>query len=208
MAVVRQMDQPQAGPIGAGLRRRRSRCLWLPLALWVAFSGAMAAGAESETPTVRQVQAAFLFNFTKFATWPDDAFQHSGDSLIIGVLGEDPFIAVLKEVVRDKTILGKKLVVKRFVSIQDAVHSHVLFLSSSEESNLPHILKVLDKITVLTVSDMDEFAERGGMIAFTVEDQKVRFNVNVEAVERAGLKMGSQLLKLARIVSYKPQAGN
>ena len=188
--------------------KRRRVCLYLLLALWVAFSGGVAAGAEPPTPTRHQVQAAFLFNFAKFVTWPDDAFQRSGDSLIIGILGEDPFGAVLKEVVRDKTILGKKLVVKRFVSIQDAIHSHILFLSSSEESNLPHILRVLEKITVLTVSDMDEFAERGGMIAFTVDDQKVRFNINVDAVERAGLKMGSQLLKLARIVGDKPRTEN
>ena len=156
---------------------------------------------------MHQVQAAFLFNFAKFVTWPDDAFQRSENSLIIGVLGEDPFGAVLEETIRDKTVMGKKLAVKRFVRIQDAVNSHILFLSSSEESHLPHILKVLEKNTVLTVSDMEQFGERGGMVAFTVEDQKVRFNVNVDAVERAGLKMGSQLLKLAKIVGDKSQTG-
>ena len=190
------------------LRRYLCVYLCLLLALWVFFSGGLVAGAESPTPTMHQVEAAFLFNFAKFVTWPDDAFQRSENSLIIGVLGEDPFGAVLEETIRDKTVMGKKLAVKRFVRIQDAVNSHILFLSSSEESHLPHILKVLEKNTVLTVSDMEEFAERGGMVAFTVEDQKVRFNVNVGAVERAELKMGSQLLKLARIVSDKPRTGN
>jgi len=188
---------------------RRYLCVFLCqlLALWVVFSGGLVARAESPAPTMHQVQAAFLFNFAKFVTWPDDAFERSGSSLIIGVLGEDPFGAVLEETVRDKTIMGKKLAVKRFVRVQDAVKSHILFLSSSEESQLLPMLKVLEKTTVLTVSDMEEFAERGGMVAFTVEDQKVRFNVNVEAVERAGLKMGSQLLKLARIVGDKSQTG-
>src|SRR5947209_2927992 len=189
------------------LRRYLCVCLCPLLALWVAVSGGLVAGEESPAPTMYQVQAAFLFNFAKFVTWPDDAFQRSGSSLIIGVLGEDPFGAVLEETVRDKTVMGKKLAVKRFVRIQDAVKSHILFLSSSEESQLLPLLKVLEKATVLTVSDMEQFAERGGMVAFTVEDQKVRFNVNVEAVERAGLKMGSQLLKLARIVSDKPRTG-
>lgn len=189
---------------------RRCLCsfLCLPLVLCIAVSSGVVAGAESPAPTMHQVQAAFLFNFAKFVTWPDDAFQRSENSLIIGVLGEDPFGAVLEETIRDKTVMGKKLAVKRFVRIQDAVNSHILFLSSSEESHLPHILKVLEKNTVLTVSDMEQFAERGGMVAFTVEDQKVRFNVNVGAVERAGLKMGSQLLKLARIISDKPRTGN
>jgi hypothetical protein len=69
-------------------------------------------------------------------------------------------------------------------------------------------IKALEKTNVLTVSDMEQFTEYGGMVAFTMEDQKVRFNVNVEAVERADLKMGSQLLKLARIVGEKARKGN
>src|SRR5713101_10219527 len=188
--------------------RYRCVCLCLLLALWLAISGGLVARAESPAPTMHQVQAAFLFNFAKFVTWPDDAFQRSENSLIIGVLGEDPFGAVLEETIRDKTVMGKKLAVKRFVRIQDAVNSHILFLSSSEESHFPHILKVLEKNTVLTVSDMEQFGERGGMVAFTVEDQKVRLNVNVDAVERARLKMGSQLLKLARIIGDKSRTGN
>ena len=192
----------------AVLRRYLCVCLCLLLALGVVCSSGVVAGAESLAPTMHQVEAAFLFNFAKFVTWPDDAFRRSEDSLIIGVLGEDPVGVILEETVRDKTIMGKKLAVKRFMRVQDAVKSHILFLSSSEESHLPQILKGLERATVLTVSDMEQFAERGGMIAFTVEDQKVRFNVNVDAVERAGLKMGSQLLKLARIVTDKSRTGN
>jgi len=190
------------------LQRALCVCLCLLLAQWVTVSGGLVAMAESSASTMPQVEAAFLFNFAKFVTWPDEAFQRSGDSLIIGVLGEDPFGAILEDTIRDKTVMGKKLVVKRFARIQDAAHSHILFLSTSEESRLSEMIKALDKTNVLTVSDMEQFAEHGGMVAFTVEDQKVRFNVNVGAVERAGLKMGSQLLKLARIVSDKPRTGN
>jgi YfiR/HmsC-like len=189
-------------------RRSLRVCLCLLLALWVAVSGGMVARAESSAPTMPQVQAAFLFNFAKFVTWPNEAFQRNGDSLIIGVLGEDPFGAVLEDTIRDKTVMGKKLAVKRFTRIQDATNSHILFLSTSEESRLSQMMAALEKTNILTVSDMEQFAEHGGMVAFTVEDQKVRFNINVEAVERAGLKMGSQLLKLARIVSNKPRTGN
>ena len=180
----------------------------LIVVLGCAFNADSANGAESPPPTMHQVQAAFLFNFAKFVTWPDDTFERSGNTMIIGILGEDPFGAILEETVRDKTIMGRKLSVKRFGRVQDAMNSHILFLSASEEGRLPQTIKALEKTTVLTVSDMDQFAERGGMVAFTAEDQKVRFNVNVGAVDRAGLKMGSQLLKLARIVNDKPQAGN
>jgi uncharacterized protein DUF4154 len=189
---------------------QRALCvrLCLLVTLWIAVSGGMVARAEPSAPTTPQVQAAFLFNFAKFVTWPNEAFQRSGDTLIIGVLGEDPFGVILEDTIRDKTVMGKKLAVKRFASIQDAAHSHILFLSTSEEGRLSHMMTALEKTNILTVSDMEQFAEHGGMVAFTVEDQKVRFNINVGAVERAGLKMGSQLLKLARIVSDKPRTGN
>lgn len=176
--------------------------------MWIVVSGSVVAWAESSAPTIPQVQAAFLFNFAKFVTWPNEAFQHSGDTLIIGVLGEDPFGAILEETIRDKTVMGKKLAVKRFASIQEAAHSHILFLSASEESHLSHMMTALEKTNILTVSDLEQFAEHGGMVAFTMEDQKVRFNVNLGAVERSGLKMGSQLLKLARIVNDKPRTGH
>ena len=153
------------------------------------------------------MQAAFLFNFAKFVTWPDEAFKHSQDILVIGVIGEDPFGTILDETIHDKTIMGKKLAVRRFGKVEDATKSHILFLSSSEESHISHIIKALGKTNTLTVSDIDKFAEQGGMVAFTLEDQKVRFNVNMEAVERAELKMGSQLLKLARIVGDKVEKG-
>ena len=190
------------------LQRALWVCLCLLLALGIAVSNGVAARAESSAATMPQVEAAFLFNFAKFITWPNEAFQYSGDSLIIGVLGEDPFGAILEDTIRDKTVMGKKLAVKRFASIQDAAHCHILFLGTSEESRLSQMMTALEKTNILTVSDMEQFAEHGGMVAFTVEDQKVRFNVNVGAVERAGLKMGSQLLKLARIVSDKPRTGN
>src|SRR3989442_14251721 len=118
------------------LRRYLCVCLCLLLALWVVFSGGLVAGAESPTPTMHQVEAAFLFNFAKFVTWPDDAFERSGSSLIICVLGEDPLGAVLEESVHDKTVLGKKLDVKLFSRTQEAVKSQLLFINSFEEFQL------------------------------------------------------------------------
>ena len=191
-------------------RKRTHRvgaCLCMLLTLWSLVLGDVRAGAESSAPSRQQVQAAFLFNFAKFVTWPDEAFKHNPDMLIIGVIGEDPFGAILEETVHDKTILGKRLAVRRFAKIEDATNSQILFLGSSEENHLSSIIKTLEKTNTLTVSDIDQFAEQGGMVAFTLEDQKVRFSVNMEAVERAELKMGSQLLKLARIVSEKTQKG-
>ena len=186
-----------------GLGNRLSVRFCLLLGLWVAVSSSVITRAEAPTSTKHQMQAAFLFNFANFVTWPEETSSGGSHSFTIGVLGEDPFAAVLEEIINDKTVRDKKLAVKRFGRIQDAVNSHILFLSASQNDHLPHILKVLESTSILTVSDMEQFAERGGMIAFTMEDQKVRFTINVEAAERAGLKIGSQLLKLARIVGDK-----
>lgn len=188
--------------ITAGIRLYVGLCSLL--ALWIIANSSGTARAESSAPTMPQVQAAFLFNFAKFVIWPNETLRH-GDALIIGVVGEDPFGPILEDTIRDKTVVGKKVVVHRFSSIQNAMHCHILFLSTSEERHLSHMMTALAKTNILTVSDMEQFAEHGGMIAFTIEDQKVRFNINVEAVERTELKIGSQLLKLARIVTNRPR---
>jgi hypothetical protein len=190
-----------------GSKKPFSVRLWLVLALWMVASGAVICKAEFQAPTIHEVQAAFLFNFTKFITWPVNSLQRSEKSLTIGVLGDDFFAGVLEEILLDKTVDGKTLAVRRFTRAQDAANSHILFISTSQESHLPHIMKALEQTKVLTVSDMAQFAEHGGMVAFTLEDQRVRFKVNVDAVGRTGLKMGSQLLKLATIVGDQTPLG-
>jgi hypothetical protein len=180
--------------------------VWM-LALWIVAGGALICSAEPLAPTAYEVQAAFLFNLTKFITWPEDSFQRRETLLVIGILGDDSFAAALEETLRDKTVNAKTLAVRRFTRVQDAAGSHILFVSASQESHLPHIMKVLEHAKVLTVSDMAQFAEHGGMVAFTLEDQKVRFKINLDAVDHTGLKIGSELLKLATIVGDQSLSG-
>ncbi len=85
---------------------------------------------------------------------------------------------------------------------------HILFISSSEESQLKEILATLDKTSVLTVSDISQFTRRGGMIQFVVAANKVRFEVNVTSAERTGLILSSQLLKVAINVRRGSPAGD
>ena len=84
--------------------------------------------------------------------------------------------------------------------VDDAVSSHILFISASEKAWLPAMLSGLGEASVLTVSDMEHFTERGGMISLRLVGQKVRFDINLDATERAGLKLSSQLLRLARVI--------
>jgi hypothetical protein len=176
--------------------------------VWTVMSSPLVAGAQPLASTESHVKAAFLYHFAQFVEWPAEAFTATDDSFIIGVLGEDPFGAILDETIQGKTIHDRKLVAKRFVRVEEAVRCHILFISASEESRLPRLLQLLAGAKVLTVSDIERFAERGGMIALRVEDKRIRFDINVDTVERVGLKMSSQLLKLARIVSNKPRSGS
>jgi len=190
-----------------GASRRRLRALCLVATILVAGGGARADQTSTGSLSEYQIKAAYLYYFSTFVDWPSNTYARTGESLVIGVLGEDPFGAVLDETLRGKSVNNRKIVVRRFANIKDARDSHVLFISNSERDRLPSILKALEGASVLTVGDLDRFASRGGQIAFRTEDKKVRFDINVAAVQRAHLKISAQLMKLGRIVDGSGREG-
>jgi YfiR/HmsC-like len=188
----------------------RHRAAALLLSLAMAFVPAGRVRADEAAPgalSEYRIKAAYLYYFSTFVDWPTETFSRGDDALVIGVLGVDPFGAVLDETLRGKTIGSRRIVVRRFTNIKEARGSHILFISLSERDRLPSILKVLEGAAVLTVGDTDQFASRGGQIAFRMEDNKVRFDINVVAVERARLKISSQLMKLGRVVGDPGRGG-
>ena len=156
--------------------------------------------------TEYKVKAAFLYNFAKFIEWPQESFTDLEQPFVICILGEDPFGTVLERMLAGKKIRGRDFALKRFASINDFRACQILFIASSERRSLDGILPRVGGKPILTVSEVEGFAERGGMINFTMEELRVRFEVNVDALERKGLKANSQLLKLARIVHGLPRA--
>jgi len=144
-----------------------------------------------------EVKAAYLYNFGSFVEWPPSAAVPRGDAFTICVLGQDPFGPALDATLAGETLNGKTVMPKRISKPQQAAGCRILFISSSEENQLKEILGTLDKASVLTVSDMPQFVQRGGMVQFILADNRVRFEVNLATVERAGLTFSSQLLKLA-----------
>jgi hypothetical protein len=157
--------------------------------------------SPAASPTEYQVKAAFLYNFARFVEWPTEARHEPGAPFVIAILGRDPFGAVLDETVAGKTVAGRPIEVRRAASVDDARDAQIVFISPSERPNTGAILKALERPGVLTVGDPDGFAQRGGAINFTLQARKVRFEINPAAAEQAGLKMSSQLLKLATLVS-------
>jgi hypothetical protein len=155
---------------------------------------------EPPRPTEYDVKAAFLYNFAKFVKWPEDDY---GPTFVVAVLGEDPFGEILDKTFAGKTILDKKVEVRRISALESPARIRILFVGSSERLRLAQVLKALDGSSVLTVSEMEGFTERGGMIAFRLGGDVVRFDINLGEVERARLKMSSQLIRLARNVISK-----
>ena len=153
-------------------------------------------------PTEYQVKAAYLYNFGKFIRWPAAAGKNG--SFAICVLGHDPFGPTLDATLAGETIDGRKVVAMRPARVQDAADCRILFISASENARLDDILAVLGKTGVLTVSDMPQFTQRGGMIQFVLEGDRVRFEVNLGAAQRASLSPSSELLKVATTVRTTP----
>jgi len=146
-----------------------------------------------------EIKAAFLYNFALYVEWPKDGAPDAG-TFVIGVLGEDPFGPILDRIAHNKTVNGKKIVIKRFDTIEDYTPCHILFIAASEADRLAAILKTLNDAPVLTVGDTTGFGQEGVIINLYVEQGKVRFKINLAAAQRVGLTISSKLLRLATIV--------
>ena len=164
--------------------------------------------AQSEELTEYQVKAAFIYNFAKFVEWPAEAFADRNAPLRVCVLGENPLGEELVRVVNGKKVQGRDLAVSGVSEPHAARSCHVLFVSASERGRTGQILETLRGASVLTVGESADFMRHGGIIRFVLEEGKVRFEVNLNASEKARVKISSKLLTLARTVYSYPDGKN
>lgn len=156
------------------------------------------AQAASAVSKEYEVKAAFLYNFAKFIEWPPDP---PGEFFIIGILGDDPFGPVIDQLLLNKTIKDKKVLVRRFRGVNELEFCHILFVSASAANQAQSAFDRFKGSAVLTVGEASGFARSGGVVNFYIQENKVRFEINQKAAGEAGLKISSQLLKLAKITS-------
>lgn len=189
--------------------RRRPRIL--ALSAVVAAAAFLLLGdlcAQRAKPTEYQVKATYLYHFTQFVQWPQNAAPGGYEAFPICILGKDPFQADLDMVLNGETVAGKSVIATRISTPRQALGCRILFISSSEGDRLEDILAAVGKGGVLTVSDMPYFTQRGGMIQFTSEGNRIRFAVNLTSAAEAGLTLSSELLKLAVSVRRAPRSGD
>jgi len=156
------------------------------------------------------IKAGFIYNFAKFVEWPSTAFSQPDSPIMIGVLGTDPFGSVLDRLVEDKKIGARGFVVKRYKwgkDLKDLKECKILFVSASEKAHIDEIVQAVKGLPILMVGETPGFAERGGMIRFTLEDNRVRFEINVDAAHQADLNISSRLLTLAKIIPQAAASG-
>jgi hypothetical protein len=185
-------------------RLRRQAAPALLALLLLAGAGALRADARSELEG--QVKAAFLFNFTKFVEWPPEAFKEAGDPVTLCVAGEDAVGESLDMLVQGATVGSRRLTVHRTRSLAELRGCHLVFVPGAERRRQQEILSSLQGTSILTVGDSVGFLTDGGVIRFVLDQNRVRFEINLAAAQGNGLKLSSQLLRLARTV-YEKQPG-
>jgi hypothetical protein len=179
--------------------RRRGASLILTGVALFAARPATAQGASEY-----QVKAAFLVNFARFAEWPTESAEPD-EPLTICVFGADPFGAILDKAVGGATVNGRKVMARRSSEASGLRPCHVLFVSAAEAQRYWDASASLAGLSILSVGEANGFAARGGVINFVVENNRVRFEINLQAAARARLRLSSKLLQLATLVEDAPR---
>jgi len=155
---------------------------------------------QGQRASEHQLKAVFLFNFAQFVEWPAVAAQDPRTPLLIGILGDDPFGPFLDETVRGEHLGLRPIEVRRYSELKDIAGCNILFISRSETERVGPIFAALQHRAILTVSDGEDFAKRGGMIQFVNDKNRIRLRINLEAAQAANVTISSKLLRVAEIV--------
>jgi hypothetical protein len=185
-------------PVKSSRQQRRraywhSRLITTLLAVLLACMPAFSSIA-GQPSTEYRIKAAFLYNFTSFVTWPKELAAQPVFTLC--VFGNDPFGKLLDKLA-GKSVKNSQLMVRRLDSLALLDQCQLVFISEMSNDRLGAALTLLHGLPVLTVSDTHGFTELGGIIEFRIIENKVRFDINIDAAESSGLSISSKLLSLA-----------
>ena len=155
------------------------------------------------------VKLAFLYNFTKFVEWPPASYRAPGAPLVICIVGHDPFSPDIEGELRSRTVGSHPIEVRTLRPSDIMSVCHMVFVPATEKDDAARIVSILNGSSTLTVGESEGFAVRGGIINLMAEGNKLHFEVNLLAADRAGLKISAKMLALARIVHDEtPSTGN
>ncbi len=144
-----------------------------------------------------QIKAAFLYHFAQFVEWPT---EEANDPLVICVAGDSTLRSSIQELTRGKFIGARAIQVKQIKGPEETHSCHMMFLSSSLNPKATRYISSVHALDVLTIGEQPGFRDQGGMIELFLEDNRIRFDINEQALQDAHLRASSRLLRLARRV--------
>lgn len=169
--------------------------------LMMALSQAPHAWAQdSDQSSEYLIKAGYIYNFAKLVEWPASAFAQPDSPIVIGIVGTDPFGPIIDKVLEGKKVNGHPFLIKRLKPTADVKECHILFIGSSLGPHVADTIRLTRGTPILTISEIPGFADHGGIIHLTLEQNKVRFEVNVDAAKEADLNISSRLLVLAKVI--------
>ncbi len=173
------------------------RLVFLPIIFILLQAGSISASSEMQSGRALEIQAAFLIKFCSYVTWPEERFSTPGDSVIVGILGRDPFGSKLDKIARSSRAGERNIEIRRFSEPDSLGQVHILFIAPSEVARLHKIVSEIPDSAVLLVSNVPGFLESFGMINFVLVAKKIRFDISRTNSEKAGLTISSKLLRVA-----------
>lgn len=177
------------------------------LPLLVAATATSAHAQETEASSEYLIKAGFIYNFANLVQWPSTSFSQADSPIVIAILGEDHFGSTLDRALQGKKIDGHTFVIKRLKSVSELVKSagnprefQILYVSASAMPHMTEAFQAVRGLPILTIGEAPGFAKNGGIINLVLQDNRVRFEVNVKAAKDADLNISSRLLALARVI--------
>jgi uncharacterized protein DUF4154 len=162
----------------------------------IILSGYLVSTGMQTTEQEANLKAAFIYNFTKYIDWDTN---RTDSNFVIGIVGSSPIITPLNEIAKTNTVNNERIVIRVFSKPEEIEGCNILFIPANSPFSLQSILDRTER-GELTISEKAGYAKQGTAFNLVIINNKLKFEANLKAIADAGLKAGSQLLKLAIIV--------
>jgi uncharacterized protein DUF4154 len=194
------MTSGSGSRVESGIDSRRIRRASVIIVCWFLSNAFLESFVLNGETAEYPLKLVFLYNFAKFVEWPSESFRFPGAPLVVCIVGHNPFSLGIEEELRTKPVGGHSVEFVTLKPTDTLSNCHIVFIPVTEKDQAARIVRSLRGSGALTVGESEGFALRGGIINFTLEGGNVHFEINRMAADRAGLKISSKLLSLAKIV--------
>lgn len=148
----------------------------------------------------QKIKAGIIYNLLKYTAWPPDSIPNPQGKLQLCIFGEDPFEGYLSPL-EGRTAQQIPITIRQLQKIEETANCNVVIIHRDQAPVLSKLLRYLNDKNILTVSDIEHFAQNGGMVELAKEGEKISLHINTNAIGNARLNIQGPMLKLAKIVS-------